>query len=120
MFGLSPRTVSFILLAIFATFAGMQYVPAYVTHIQFEDFVAQETKYAASAHRTPEDLKKTIVAEAKTLEIDLDPKDIEITREGIEFTLQFHYQWPIDLRLYKHSLSFEVSESGEMFDRGRD
>jgi|SRR5687767_9819535 len=120
MLGLSPRTVSIILLVIFAGFAGLQYGPAYVTHIQFKDFVAQETKFAASSRRSPEDLKKTIVEEAKNLEIELDPKEIQIERDGISFRLSFQYKLPIDLRLYKHSLNFTISESGETFERARD
>jgi hypothetical protein len=120
MFGLSPRTVSMMLILVFLGYAAAQYVPAYVTALQFNDFVTEEVKFAASSQRPPEDLRRSIVDYAAELGIALDAGDIRIRRKGVNFTLELDYQLPIDLRLYRHSLSFDVSTTGETFARAND
>jgi hypothetical protein len=117
MFGLSPRIVSTILIIVFIGLAAAQYVPAYVTAVQFKDFVTEEVKFAASTQRTPDDLRQNIAAYASELGIALDARDIRIKRSGVNFTLELDYQIPIDLRLYQHSLNFDVSMTGETFVR---
>jgi hypothetical protein len=117
MFGLSPRIISTALILLFIGYAGAQYIPAYVTAVQFNDFVQEEVKFAASAQRTPEELRRGIAEYAGELGIALAEKDIRIKKKGLNFTLEFDYQMPIDLKLYKHSLSFDVSTTGESFAR---
>ena len=57
MFGLSPRTISAIVIVVFVGYAAAQYVPAYVTAVQFNDFVREEVKFAGSAQRPPEEVR---------------------------------------------------------------
>jgi hypothetical protein len=77
----------------------------------------QEVKFALSAKRTPDDVRTHIVEQAKELEIPIDPHDVKISKRGPAFTVEFDYFIPIDLRVYKHDLSFHVSETGELFEK---
>ena len=52
MFGLSGRQIFILLILIALLFAGAQYVPAYFAAFQFNDYVRQEVKYAASSRKT--------------------------------------------------------------------
>ena len=117
MFGLSGRQIFLLLVLIFALYAGSQYVPAYFHAFQFNDFIKQEVKFALSAKRTPDDVRDHIVEQAKELEIPVDRRDVKIAKRGPAFTVEFDYNIPIDLRVYKRDLTFHVSETGELFEK---
>ena len=117
MFGLSGRQIFLLLLLVFAFYAGSQFIPAYFHAFQFNDFIKQEVKFALSARRTPEDVRQHIVDEAKDLEIPIDARSVLISKRGPAFTVEFDYNIPIDLRVYKRDLNFHVSETGELFEK---
>jgi hypothetical protein len=116
MFGLSGRSIFFLLLLVGILFAATQYVPAYFAAFQFNDYIRQEVKYAVTSRKTTENVRGEIVQKAEELGISVRPKDIKITRRGPSFTLDLEYHWPINMRLYKHDLVFHTSESGEIFE----
>ena len=60
-------------------------------------------------------VKQDVISKAKELGITIAPQDIVITQQGSNFTLSFAYEWPIDMRVYQQSLTFEVSAIGETF-----
>lgn len=116
MFGLSGRHLLGLLVLSALIFAATQYVPAYFAAFQFNDFVRQEVKYAGTQRKTAQVLRDDIVRKAKELSIPITARDIRITRRGPAFTLELDYSWPIDLRVYRHELTFHTSESGELFE----
>jgi hypothetical protein len=117
MFGLGGRQIFLLLLLVFTLYAGSQFVPAYFHAFQFNDFIKQEVKFALSARRTPEDIRDHIVQQAKEFEIPVQPRDVQIAKRGPAFTVEFDYNIPIDLRVYKRDLTFHVSETGELFEK---
>jgi hypothetical protein len=120
MFGLKPKVIFTVLFVAVLGFVAYQYVPAYVTDFQFRDFVRQEVKFASSAERTPEDVRRIVVDQARELGIDLNQKDVRITRRGtVLFTIELEYEWPINLRVHKHTLKFRISENGDLYERVR-
>lgn len=107
----------FFLLAFIALlFAATQYGPAYYAAFQFNDFIRQEIKFAVTSKKTIDAVRADLLAEAMGLGIPLDKRDIQITKRGPSFTVEFDYRWPINMRVYKHDLVFHVSESGEIFE----
>jgi hypothetical protein len=119
MFGLKPKFILLVLVIAAIGYVAAQYVPAYVTDFQLRDFVRQEVRFAAPARRTPEDVRRIVLEQAHEWGIDLTAKDIQLTRKGVLFSLEFDYEWPINLRLWDHTLHFSVSATGELFDSGR-
>ena len=117
MFGLSARQILLLVLLVFVLFAGAQYVPVYYKALWFNDFIRGETKYAASSRKSTEQLRNVISERAKDMKIPIGPKDIHITRRGPAFQLEIDYSFPVNLRVYKHTLSFHVSEAGEIFEK---
>jgi len=120
MFGLSGRHIFILLIVVALLFTAAQYIPAYVTAFQFNDFVRQEVKYAASSRKTADTLRAEIFEKASELGIPLTKKDIQITRKGPTFTLEVDYRWPIDMKVYRHELLFHTSQSGELFENASD
>ena len=116
MFGLSGRQFFLLLILAAFLFAGSQYVPAYFSAFQLDDFVRQEVKFAASTRKTPENVRRSIVERAEELHIPITANDVQITRRGPAFQLDLEYRFPIDLKVYKHELVFHSSESGETFE----
>ena len=116
MFGLNGRQMFFLVAFIALLFAATQYGPAYYAAFQFNDFIRQEVKFAATSQKTIDAVRSDILAKAMELEIPIDRKAIGITKRGPSFTVQFDYRWPINMRLYKHDLVFHVLESGEIFE----
>jgi hypothetical protein len=116
MFGLNRRQLLFLLAFIALLYAATQYGPAYFAAFQFNDFIRQEVKYAASAQKTVDAVRSDILAEAQELGIALDKRDLHMTKRGPSLTVEFEYRWPVNLRVYRHDLVFHVSESGEVFD----
>lgn len=120
MFGLNGRQLFILLLLILALLAGTQYVPGLFAALQFDDYVRQEVKYAASSRKTPEAVRDEVVDKAKDLGIPLTKKEVHITKRGPAFNMQIEYHWPINLRVYKHDLTFHVNEDGEVFENASD
>ncbi len=116
MFGLNGRQMFFLLAFIALLFAATQYGPAYYAAFQFNDFIRQEVKFAAGAHKTIDAVRADLLSKAMELGIPLDKRDIHITKRGPSFTVEFDYHWPINMRVYKNDLVFHVSESGEVFE----
>jgi hypothetical protein len=116
MFGLNGRQIFILLLLVAVLVAGTQYVPGYFAAFQFNDFVRQEVKYAGAARKTPEAVRDDLLQKATEYGIPLEKQDVHITRRGPAFNIEIEYHWPINLRVYRHELTFHVNESGEVFE----
>jgi hypothetical protein len=119
MFGLSGRQIFILLVLVAILFAGSQYVPAYFTAFQLNDFIRQEVKFAASSRKTPENVRTEVVEKAEELNVPIKTKDVQITRSGPSFQIQVEYRYPIDLKVYQHELVFHTAASGEVFENAR-
>ena len=115
MFGLSPKKLFFLLLFTVGAFVGIQYARAFLTKYEFNDAVRQSVKYAAASRKGPDTVRREVVEKAQALGIDVGPKDVHIVKRGPAFTLELEYEWPVNLRVYEHVLTFNISENGEMF-----
>jgi hypothetical protein len=115
MLGLSPKKLFTLALLAAGVFAGVQYGRVFLTKYQFNDAVRQSVKYAASTRKNSDKVRLEVLQKAEELGIAIGPKDVQIIKRGPAFTLDVSYQMPVNLRVYEHVLTFEVSESGEMF-----
>jgi hypothetical protein len=116
MFGLRGRQIIILLIIAALVFAAIQYVPAYLSAFQFNDYIRQEVKFAFSSRKTLDALRTDVLRKAQELAIPIMPRDLRIMRHGPSFRLELDYRLPIDLKVYRHDLSFHVSESGEVFE----
>ena len=116
MFGLSGRQILILLIIGVLLFAGAKYIPAYFAAFQFNDYVRQEVKYAGTSRKTADALRDDIYEKATDLGIPITKKDIRITRRGPSFTLEVDYQWPIDMKAYRHVLTFHTADTGELLE----
>jgi hypothetical protein len=117
MFGLTPRRVFFVAFIVAVIFLARQYVPPYFARFQFGDSVRQTVKYAATAQKNTDAVRREIAEAAEEYGIPIKPADILIVKRGPSFSVDIDYAWPIDLKVHKHDLQFHISESGEIFEK---
>ena len=115
MLGLTPRRLFFIAIIVGIAYLGKQYVPPLFARFQFGDDVRQTVKYAAAQHQTPDAVQKEILRIAEEDGVEIGPENIQVERRGYSFTVDIDYSYPIDLKVYQHTLNFHISESGEVF-----
>ena len=115
MFGLSPKKLLILLLLLVVAFVGIQYGRAFLVRYEFDDSVRQSVKYAASTRKDPETVRREVLGKAQELGVDIGRNDVHITKRGPAFNLSIEYDWPVDLKVYQHVLTFEISEDGETF-----
>ena len=120
MFGLKGRQLFILLVLIAALFAGSQYVPGYIAAYQFSDYARQEVKYAVSARKSPEAIRQDLLDKATELGIPLDKQDVRVTRRGPAFNIEIDYHWPVDMKVYRQELVFQLNGSGEVFENASD
>ena len=117
MFGLTPKRVFYILLILLVVFLARQYVPPVYARLQFGEAVRQTVKYAAVANRTLEGVRREVAMAAEDAGVPVTEKDILISKNGLLFTVDIDYAWPVDLKVYKHEILFHISETGETFEK---
>jgi hypothetical protein len=115
MFGLTIKRVVWIAILLVLLLAASQYIPPYVAYYQLDSAVKHSVRFAAASRRTMDAVKLDVISRANELGITISPKDITITNHGSNFTLAFAYTWPINMRAYQDTLTFEVSAIGETF-----
>lgn len=116
MFGLNGRRLIILLLLGAVVFTAVQYVPPYMAAFELNDFIRQEMKYAGTSRKTIQNVRDDIVEKAKELDVQINPRDIRITRRGPAYMLDLEYRLPVNMRIYHHVLTFHTSESGELLD----
>ena len=120
MFGLRGRQILILSTIVVLIFTATQYFPAYFAAFQFNDYIRQQVKYAASARKTTDTLRDEVLRKATDLGIPLTKEDIRVTKKGPSFTLEVDYRWPIDMKVYRHVLAFHTSQTGELFENASD
>ena len=93
------------------------YVPPLFSRFQFGDDVRQVVKYAAATQKNVDAVRSEILELAEEDGVNVTSQNIKITKRGPSFTVDVHYSWPIDMRIYQHELQFHISEHGEIFER---
>jgi len=115
MFGISAKKLFWLVVFIALVFVGVQYGDAYLTKYMFTDEVRQSVKYAGTSRKGVDDIRREVVDKAMEFGIELDPKEVQITKRGPAFTLEIQYTTVVNLRVYQDVLTFNISENGEIF-----
>jgi hypothetical protein len=99
----------FIMLAL----VGLKVVPPYFANYELEDSIKTEALQATYTTRTEEDIRETVIKQARNYDIALTPKQVKVTRVGGFGTgtlnIEAEYSVPIDLPGYSTTLEFHPS-----------
>jgi hypothetical protein len=101
--------------AIFAV-AGLlcfKLIPPFFANYELEDAIKTEATQSTYSTRTEEDVRQTIIKEARSYDIALTPKQVHVTRVGNfgsgTLAIDAEYSVPIDLPGYSTTLEFHPS-----------
>jgi hypothetical protein len=118
MFGIPPGRI-FLWLAMAATFyVGVQYAKVYFYVTEFNDFIADEVKFAPTRESTEEDHLQEHIRDASGqygLEIDLGEikvnKTHDMDNDISTLAVDVSYSVPVDLYFFKPAAHFQTHDS---------
>jgi hypothetical protein len=88
-------------------------IPPFFANYELEDAIKTEATQSTYSTRTEEDVRQTIIKEARSYDIALTPKQVHVTRVGNfgsgTLAIDAEYSVPIDLPGYSTTLEFHPS-----------
>jgi hypothetical protein len=105
--------------AIFLALAlvGVKIIPPYFSNYELEDAIKTEALQATYSTRTEDDVRETIIKQARNYDIALTPKQVHISRVGGFGTgtlaIEADYSVPIELPGYSTTIEFHPSSKNK-------
>jgi hypothetical protein len=106
-------------MAIFGLVAlmGIKIVPPFFSNYELEDAIKTEATQSTYSTRSEEDIRESIIKQARNYDIALTPKQVHVSRVGGFGTgtlaIEADYSVPIDLPGYSTSLEFHPSSKNK-------
>jgi hypothetical protein len=92
---------------------GLKVIPPFFSNYELEDAIKTEALQATYTTRTEEDIRETVIKQARNYDIALTPKQVRVTRVGGFGTgtlnIEADYSVPLELPGYSTSLDFHLS-----------
>ncbi len=101
--------------AVFGVLAlvGLKVIPPYFSNYELEDAIKTESVQATYSTRSEEDIRDTIIKQARNYDIALTPKQVKVTRVGGfgsgSLNIEAEYSVPLELPGYSTTLEFHPS-----------
>lgn len=107
------RLKAIIWLAIFASmiYVGIMVVPILLNEYQFQDAMTSTARFASANRQTADDIRASLVKEAKSEDIPIKPEDIHVESQGGNVNISAPYSVTVDLHVYQWTLNFNPSAS---------
>ena len=88
-------------------------IPPFFANYELEDSIKTEAMQSTYSTRTEEDIRQTIIKQARNYDIALTPKQVRVTRNGSIGTgtleIEADYSVPVELPGYSTTLEFHPS-----------
>jgi hypothetical protein len=94
-----------------AVYVGIMVVPVLVDEYQFQDAMQTTARFATVNRQSPEDIRATLVKQAKAQDIPILPEDIHVESEAGNVRIRADYSVTVDLHVYQWTLNFHPSAS---------
>jgi len=92
---------------------GLKVVPPYFANYELEDSIKTEALQATYTTRTEDDIRQTVIKQARNYDIELTPKQVKVSRVGGygsgSLNIEADYSVPIDLPGYSTTIEFHPS-----------
>jgi len=97
----------------FAVLVCVKLIPPFFANYEFEDAIKTEALQSTYSTRTENDVRTTVLKQARDLDIALDPKQVRVVRVGTNgngsLTIEADYSVPVDFPGYSTTLDFHPS-----------
>ncbi len=94
---------------VFAVYAAVKVVPAYVAEYELKDKMGEQARFAIVNRYTEDQIRENIFKTIQDLDIPAKREDVKVqnTNHGLEISV--NYTVPVDLGIYKTELNFSPS-----------
>jgi hypothetical protein len=97
--------------------AGIKIIPPYFSNYELEDAIKTEATQATYSTRTEDDIRESIIKQARNYDIVLMPKQVHVARVGGfgqgTLAIDAQYSVPLDLTFYSTTLEFHPSSKNK-------
>jgi predicted membrane protein len=95
-------------LAIFVSmmYVGIRVVPILYSEYLFQDAMQNTARFASVNRQTVEDIRASLLKEAKSEDIPVRPEDIHVESEAGNVRISASYSVTVDLQVYQWTLNF--------------
>ncbi len=98
-------------------FAGIKIIPPFFSNYELEDSIKTEALQATYSTRTEDDIRETIIKQARNYDIALTPKQVHVSRAGTfgngSLYIEAEYSVPLELPGYSTTLDFHPSSKNK-------
>jgi hypothetical protein len=98
-------------------FVGLKIIPPYFSNYELEDAIKTEALQSTYSTRSEEDIRETIIKQARGYDIALTPKQVHINRVGSygtgTLTIGAEYSVPLEFPGYSTTLEFHPSSQNK-------
>ena len=109
----ASRLKTLIWVAVFACciYVGIIVVPVLVNEYEFQDAMTTTARIGAASRLSPDQIRKTLAAEAQSDDIPVRPEDIHVDSGGGRVQVSASYSVTVNLQVYQWTLTFNPSAS---------
>jgi hypothetical protein len=97
--------------------AGVKVIPPFFANYELEDAIKTEATQSTYSTRTEDDIRESIIKQARSYDIALTPKQVHVTRVGSfgqgTLSIDAEYSVPVDLPGYSTTLQFHPSSQNK-------
>ncbi len=107
------RLNAVIWLAIFVAmvYVGIRVVPVLYSEYLFQDAMQQTARFASANRQTADDIRASLIKEAKSQDIPIQPQDIVVQSESGNVRISANYSVTVDLQVYQWTFNFNPTAS---------
>jgi hypothetical protein len=88
--------------------------PVLFSEYQFQDAMQTTARFATIYRQSPEEIRKTLVQEAKAKDIPVEPENIHVTNDAGNVKISADYSVTVDLQVYQLTLNLHPSASNNV------
>jgi hypothetical protein len=96
---------------------GIKLIPPFFSNYELEDAIKTEAVQSTYSTRTEEDIRESIIKQARNYDIALTPKQVKVSRVGGfgsgSLNIEADYSVPVELPGYSTTLEFHPSSQNK-------
>jgi hypothetical protein len=108
------KTVVWIALLGAFIFVCVKVVPVLFSEYQFQDAMQTTARFATINRQSPDEIRKTLIQEAKSKDIPVQPEDIHVTNDAGNVKISADYSVTVDLQVYQLTLNLHPSATNNV------
>jgi predicted membrane protein len=105
------KTIIWLAIFVSAIYVGVMVIPILVNEYQFQDAMTSTARFASANRQTADDIRASLVKEAKSEDIPIKPEDIHVESQSGNVRISAPYSVTVDLHVYQWTLNFNPTAS---------